>query len=145
MTTSILLAAQGQAGQVSPLPMILMVVAVFAIMWFFMIRPQQKKQKQIREFQNSLQNGASVVTGGGIYGTVKRIAPDNQKVDVEIARGVVITVDKHYVFRALWRTPRTDRRNKSGRRESERSTQTTKDVSVWRICGVPSKRSETSC
>lgn len=100
MTTSILLAAQGQAGQGSPLPMILMMVAVFAIMWLFMIRPQQK-QKQIREFQNSLQDGDSVVTGGGIYGTVKRIAPDNQKVDVEIARGVVITVDKNYVFRGV--------------------------------------------
>lgn len=103
MTTSILLAAQGQAGQGSPLPMILM--AVFAIMWLFMIRPQQKKQKQIREFQNSLQNGASVVTGGGIYGTVKHIDTDTKKVDVEIARGVVITVDKHYVFRAVEDTP----------------------------------------
>lgn len=104
MTTSILLAAQGQAGQGSPLPMILMMV-VFAIMWLFMIRPQQKKQKQIREFQNSLQDGDSVVTGGGIYGTVKRIAPDATKVDVEIARGVVITVDKHYVFRGVEDTP----------------------------------------
>ena len=102
MTTSILLAAQGQAGQGSPLPMILMMVAVFAIMWLFMIRPQQKK---IREFQNSLQNGASVVTGGGIYGTVKHIDTDTKKVDVEIARGVVITVDKHYVFRAVEDTP----------------------------------------
>lgn len=101
MTTSILLAAQGQAGQGSPLPMILMMVAVFAIMWLFMIRPQQKKQKQIREFQN----GASVVTGGGIYGTVKHIDTDTKKVDVEIARGVVITVDKHYVFRAVEDTP----------------------------------------
>lgn len=86
--------------------MILMTVAVFAIMWLFMIRPQQKKQKkQIREFQNSLQNGASVVTGGGIYGTVKHIDTDTNKVDVEIARGVVITVDKHYVFRAVEDTP----------------------------------------
>lgn len=101
MTTSILLAAQGQAGQGSPLPMILVMVAVFAIMWLFMIRPQQKKQKQIREFQNSLQDGDSVVTGGGIYGTVKRIDMGTNKVDVEIARGVVITVDKHYVFRGV--------------------------------------------
>lgn len=98
MTTSILLAAQGQAGQGSPLPMILMMVAVFAIMWLFMIRPQQKKQKQIREFQNSLQIGNYVVTGGGIYGTVKHIDSDNNKVHVEIARGVVIIVDKNYVF-----------------------------------------------
>lgn len=101
MTTSILLAAQGQAGQGSPLPMILMMVAVFAIMWLFMIRPQQKKQKQIREFQNSLQDGDSVVTGGGIYATVKRIDMGTNKVDVEIARGVVITVDKNYVFRGV--------------------------------------------
>ncbi len=101
MTTFILLAAQGQSGQGSPLPMILMMVAVFAIMWLFMIRPQQKKQKQIREFQNSLAEGDAVVTGGGIYGTVKRIDAANNKVDVEIARGVVITVDKSYVFRGV--------------------------------------------
>ena len=53
MITSTFLAAQA-ASQGSPLPMILMMVAIFAIMWLFMIRPQQKKQKQIRAFQNSL-------------------------------------------------------------------------------------------
>lgn len=144
MTTSILLAAQGQAGQGSPLPMILMMVAVFAIMWLFMIRPQQKKQKQIREFQNSLQDGDSVVTGGGIYGTVKRIAPDTQRwMWRSLAAWLSLLI--RTMCSAVWRTPWPDRRNKSGIRESERSTQTTKDVSVWRICGVPSKRSETSC
>lgn len=94
-----LLAAQAQGGQGSPLPMILMMVAIFAIMWLFMIRPQQKKQKEIRAFQNSLSEGDHVVTGGGIYGTVKRIDVAANKIDVEIARGVVITVDKNYVFR----------------------------------------------
>ena len=63
-----------------------------------MIRPQQKKQKEIRKFQNSLQEGSHVVTGGGIYGTVKRVDMSKNSVDVEIARGVVITVDKGYVF-----------------------------------------------
>ena len=52
------------------MPMILMMVAIFVIMWFFMIRPQQKKQKQIRAFQNALKEGDSVVTGGGIFGKV---------------------------------------------------------------------------
>jgi preprotein translocase subunit YajC len=75
-----------------------MMVAIFAIMWLFMIRPQQKKQKEIRKFQNSLQEGSHVVTGGGIYGTVKRVDMSKNSVDVEIARGVVITVDKGYVF-----------------------------------------------
>ena len=97
MITSTFLAAQA-ASQGSPLPMILMMVAIFAIMWLFMIRPQQKKQKQIRAFQNSLKEGDSIVTGGGIFGTVKRIDMTTNKIDVEISRGVVITVDKGYVF-----------------------------------------------
>ena len=49
-------------------------------------------------FQNSLKEGSSVVTGGGIYGTVKRIDLTTNKVELEIAKGVVITVDKGYVF-----------------------------------------------
>ena len=94
--TNIVLAAQAAGG--SGMSMILMMVAIFAIMWFFMIRPQQKRQKEIRNFQNSLREGMNVITGGGIYGTVKRIDLAANKVDVEIARGVVISVDKGYVF-----------------------------------------------
>ncbi len=96
MSTTILLAAQ-QAGGVN-FPFLLMMVAIFAIMYFFMIRPQQKKQKEIRKFQNSLQEGSQVVTGGGIYGTVKRIDLTTNQVDLEIAKGVTIKVDKAYVF-----------------------------------------------
>ena len=73
-------------------------VVIFAIMYFFMIRPQQKKQKEIRNFQNSLQEGSKVVTGGGIYGTIKQVAIATGKIELEIAKGVVITVDKGSVF-----------------------------------------------
>ena len=98
MNTAILLAAQAAGKQGSPLPMIVMMLVIGAIMWIFMIRPQQKKQKQIRAFQNVLKEGDSVVTGGGIFGKVKHIDINSNKIDVEIARGVVITVDKGYVF-----------------------------------------------
>ncbi len=81
--------------------MILMLVAMFAIMWFFMIRPQQKRQKEIRNFQNALQEGQQVVTGGGIYGTVKRIDLATGIVELEIAKGVVIKVDKGSVFKDM--------------------------------------------
>ena len=91
---NLLLQAQG-GGSMS---FLIMMVAIFAIMWFFMIRPQQKKQKEIRNFQNSLQEGSKVVTGGGVYGTVKHINLEQNTVDVEVARGVVITVAKNYVF-----------------------------------------------
>lgn len=92
------LVLQAAAGGSSMTFLIMMVVAIFAIMWFFMIRPQQKKQKEIRKFQNALAEGTKVVTGGGVYGTVKRVDLEANTVDVEIARGVVITVAKGYVF-----------------------------------------------
>ena len=102
--TSIFLAAQaGQGG--SGISMIVMMVAIFAIMWFFMIRPQQKKQKEIQTFQNSLTEGMQVTTGGGIYGTVKSIDLAKNTVDVKIARDVVITVDKSYVFKDMANAP----------------------------------------
>ncbi len=96
MNLSMFLAAQSQQG--GGMSFIIMMVAIFAIMWFFMIRPQQKKQKEIRNFQNSLQEGAKVVTGGGIYGIVKKIDLTTNVIDVEIAKDVVIRVDKGYVF-----------------------------------------------
>ena len=87
-----------QAAQGGGMGVFVMMGAVLIIFWLFMVRPQQKKQKKIRNFQNSLQEGSKVVTGGGIYGTIKRVDIQANTVDVEIARGVVITVNKGYVF-----------------------------------------------
>ena len=101
--TNLVLAAQ--AAQGSGMSMIIMMVAIFAIMWFFMIRPQQKRPKDIQKFQNELTEGLQVVTGGGIYGTVKSIDLTKNTVDVKIARDVVITVDKNYVFKDVANTP----------------------------------------
>ena len=96
ITTTLLQAAPAQ--QVGGLSSLIMIIAIVAIMWLFMIRPQQKKQKEIRKFQNALTEGTKVVLGGGIYGVVKRIDINTNKVRVEIARGVEIEVDKSYVF-----------------------------------------------
>ena len=97
--TSIVLAAQ--AAQGSGMSMIIMMVAIFAIMWFFMIRPQQKKQKEIQKFQNELTEGTEVVTGGGIHGTVKSVDLAKNTVDVKIARDVVGTVEKTSVYKDM--------------------------------------------
>ena len=99
MFNSILLQA-AQGGQ-SMMPMLLMMVAIFAIMYFFMIRPQQKQRNEIQKFQNELQEGTKVVTGGGIYGTVHKIDIQNGTVEVKIAKDVIITVDKGYVFKDM--------------------------------------------
>ena len=102
--TNFILAAQAAQGG-GGMSMIIMMVAIFAIMWFFMIRPQQKKQKEIQKFQNELTEGTQVITGGGIYGTVKSIDLAKNTVDVKIARDVVITVDKGSVFKDTSSTP----------------------------------------
>ena len=96
MTTNMILAAQGQAG--GGYSMIIMMVAIFAIMYFFMIRPQQKKQKEIRNFQNSIKEGTKVITAGGMYGTVRRVSLEQNALELEVAKGVTITVDRNYVF-----------------------------------------------
>ena len=93
--TTLLLAAQAAGGGTG---MLIMMVAMLAIMWLFMIRPQQKKQKEIRNFQNALQEGSKVIINGGIYGTVKRIDLTTNKVDVEIARGVTVQVDRNFLY-----------------------------------------------
>ncbi len=105
MMTQIFLAAQAAQGGGSMTSFLIMMVAIFAIMYFFMIRPQQKRQKEIQNFQNSLQEGSQVVTGGGIYGTVKKIDLASGIIDVKIADGVVIRVDKGYVFKDTASTP----------------------------------------
>jgi preprotein translocase subunit YajC len=98
--TNLILAAQeaGQQGN-SMFMTLIMFGAIFAIMYFFMIRPQQKQRKEIQKFQNELQEGTQVVTGGGIYGTVKSVDLAKNTVEVKIARDVVITVDKSFVYR----------------------------------------------
>ena len=102
--TQIILAAEAAQGGGS-MSFLIMMVAIFAIMWFFMIRPQQKRQKEIQNFQNSLQEGTQVITGGGIYGTVKKIDLANGIIEVKIAEGVVIKGDKGYVYKDTASTP----------------------------------------
>lgn len=77
---------------------LIMMVIIFAIMWFFMIRPQQKKQKEIQNFRNSIVKGTQIVTAGGIYGTVKDIDEAAGTLKVEIASGICIKVDRGSVF-----------------------------------------------
>ena len=75
-----------------------MMIAIFAIMYFFMIRPQNKKQKEIQNFRKNWEVGQKVVTAGGIYGKIKSI--DDATVVLEIADNVKITIDKNSIFAA---------------------------------------------
>lgn len=91
-------AQMGGAQQSSPWTMPPLMVGVFVIMYFFMIRPQQKKQKELQAQRDALTTGARIMTAGGIYGTIKDIK--EKEFVVEIADGVRIRVDKNSVYPA---------------------------------------------
>ncbi len=80
------------------MPFLIMMIAVFAIMYFFMIRPQRKRQKELQKFRDSLEPGMEVVTAGGVHGVVKTCDPASSTVTLEIAAGVKIKVEKSSVF-----------------------------------------------
>jgi preprotein translocase subunit YajC len=82
--------AAGPAGGGSM--MWIMLIAMFVIMYFFMIRPQNKKQKEIANFRKSLQVNQKVITAGGIHGVIKEIN-DNDVV-------LKIRIDKNSIFAA---------------------------------------------
>jgi preprotein translocase subunit YajC len=96
MLTTILLQAAAEDAQGASWMNMIMLLLIFVIFYFFMIRPQTKRQKEIKKFQDSLENGKSVITQGGIYGRVREVK-DNY-VLVEIADGVKIRVNKNMVF-----------------------------------------------
>ncbi|MBR5813264.1 MAG: preprotein translocase subunit YajC [Bacteroidaceae bacterium] len=87
-------AAQGAGGGMGST--IIMFVAIIAIMYFMMIRPQRKQQKKIDTFRKGLQVGQEVVTSGGLYGKIKSI--ENGIVMLEVAHNVVMRVDISVIY-----------------------------------------------
>ena len=76
----------------------ILLIAMFAIMYFFMIRPQNKKQKEIANFRKSLQVNQQVITAGGIHGVIKEI--NDNDIVLEIASNVRIRIDQNSIFAA---------------------------------------------
>ena len=73
----------------------LMIVAMIAIMYFFMWRPESKRRKQMENFRNNLKKGDKIITAGGIYGTVKEIQPTSLLIEVD--SNVTLSIDKNMV------------------------------------------------
>ncbi len=92
---------QPEQPQGSMMPMIIMLVAMFVIMYFFMIRPQKKRQKQIQEMRSRLGIGDEVILASGIRGKIKDTNPDKSYMTIEVSKGVCIDVDRNYVFTDL--------------------------------------------
>ena len=96
-------AAAPAGGAGGALGMLMPMVLIFGIMYFLMIRPQQKKMKEHRALVEGLRRGDQVVTQGGIVGKVAKVQEDGM-IEVEIADGVKVKVLKHTITAVLNKT-----------------------------------------
>lgn len=87
--------APAGGGMMSQLQGLIPLIFMFAIFYFLLIRPQQKKAKEHRALLESLKRGDQVVTAGGMHGKV--VAIDDQTVVLEIASGVNVKFNKGYI------------------------------------------------
>jgi preprotein translocase subunit YajC len=92
----VLLMGQATEGQ-NPLTSFLPLLLIIVVFYFFMIRPQMKRQKDLRKYREALQKGDKVVTTGGIYGKINAIK-DNHII-VEIDENVKIKIDKSAILK----------------------------------------------
>jgi preprotein translocase subunit YajC len=93
----------GAAGAGSAFASFMPLVLIFVIMYFLLIRPQQKKMKELKAMIEALRRGDQVLTQGGIVGKVTKVNDDNM-LDVEIATGVVVKVMKSTIVSVLNKT-----------------------------------------
>jgi preprotein translocase subunit YajC len=84
-------ARTGQGGNMSV--SIIMLLGVFVVFYFFFIRPQMKKQKEMTNYRNSLKRGDKVVTNGGIYGRILDVKDNHVMIDV--GGDIKLKVDKN--------------------------------------------------
>lgn len=82
--------------------MLVMLILIFVVMWFFMIRPQRKQQKELEKFRNSLKRGDKVVTIGGIYGVVDEIK--ERQVIIKVDGDTKLKVDKNSLVKDFTET-----------------------------------------
>ncbi len=91
-------AAQGQGGG-NPMSLIFMIIAIFAVMYFLMIRPQQRQKKQHQQMLGQLSKGDKIVTAGGIHATVAGIK-DNSVI-LKIADNVKVEVSRSSISQVV--------------------------------------------
>ena len=95
--------AQAAGGAAAGLTSFVPLIAIFAIMYFLLIRPQQKKVKEHKAMVAALRRGDQVVTQGGVIGKVSKVKDDGE-VEVEIADGVKVRVVRATITQVLSKT-----------------------------------------
>jgi preprotein translocase subunit YajC len=97
LSTVMLQAAAQPGGGMMP---IFLMVGMFVVMYFFMIRPQAKKAKEQKAFADSMNSGEQIVTTAGIHGRINR-ANEDGTLQIEISRGTFMTIERSAVSMEL--------------------------------------------
>lgn len=100
---NIILMTQPQGQEANPLMSFLPLLLIVVVFYFFMIRPQMKRQKETRKFRESLSKGDKVVTTGGIYGKIVEVKETT--IVLEVAKDVQIKVDKNGIIKDMSDAP----------------------------------------
>lgn len=97
----------------------IMIVAMIAIFYFIMIRPQNKKQKELKRQREAMKNGDRVVTAGGIHGRIRDVK--DTTILIEVSPGVNLKVDKASVYPAADEkaAPKEEKSSKKAKVEKE--------------------------
>ena len=90
---------QPQGQEANPWMSMLPLLLIIVVFYFFMIRPQMKRQKEVRKFRESLAKGDKVVTTGGIYGKIVEVKETT--IILEVAKDVNIVVDKNGIIKDM--------------------------------------------
>ena len=97
LNTVMLQAAAQPGGGLTPL---FLMVGMFVVMYFFMIRPQAKKAKDQKKFADSMNSGEQIVTTAGIHARINR-ANEDGTLQIEISRGTFMTIERSAVSMEL--------------------------------------------
>ena len=96
MLNQIILMSQPQGAGGNPIMSFLPIILIVVVFYFFMIRPQTKRQKEIRKFRESLTTGDKIVTAGGLFGKIKEVKSDS--FIIEIAENTRVRIAKDSVY-----------------------------------------------
>ena len=94
---NVILMTPPEGGKSSQTSFFIMMIMIFVVFYFFMIRPQMRKQKELKTFRESLKKGDRIVTTGGIFGKINNISEN--VITIDVGNNVLIKVDKSAVLR----------------------------------------------
>src|SRR4030043_1356276 len=97
LIAQVILMTQPKEGQ-KPWTTFIPLILVMVVFYFFLIRPQMKKQKDLKNFRESLKKGDKIVTAGGIYGKINNIAENI--ITIDVGNNVLLKIDKSAIVRS---------------------------------------------